>query len=279
MIRRFAAALALALALLFAAPGANAAAVVHLGVYLENNNHNPGTVTVSCGQSGPVLHTALFNDHPGNNVAETAVIYREPANPSSGLGVQVFGPVDIPLGGSVPVTLPYIPGAAWNAIAVAKGDPLPATLSDLIARLVASPPTADNSQLLPSGYPSKGPADCPTPTPTPTTSTTGPNCDNGDKSEVCPTGTPTPTPSKTQSATPSATTSGTPSATPSTTFGGQQLPVASPTTPTTPAPSVPSGPTLAHTGSSAVPLAVAALAALVSGGLLVWASRRSRSRS
>ena len=159
MIRKLIAVAALATAPLAAASTAYATPTtpVQVRIYLENANHNPGAVTADCDRGKPVLHTALFNDAIGANVVETAEIFREDT------GAKVFGPVDVPIGGNVPVAMPYLPGVTFDAVAIPKGDPWPATTADLVARLSAHPPTADNSQLLPSGYPA-APAGCPVPT-------------------------------------------------------------------------------------------------------------------
>lgn len=275
------------------------AAPVQVRIYLENDNHNPGTVTVSCGKDGPVLHTALFNDAVGANVVETAKIYREDGGPANAANWPVvYGPVDVPIGGHVNVDLPYVAGTSYNAVAIPKGDPWPATLADIVARLSAKPPTADNSQLFPSGYPTAS-ADCPLPKPpnpcepkpvgddlavvaTPTC----PPCPGPDvKSDIAvvvptcvPTSEPTSKPSTEPSTKPSTSTSA-PASTVSTTPGGQ-LPVATSTAGGTPSPTgsttaVVTTP-LAHTGASVAPYAAGAVLLLAAGGGFLVVSRRAR---
>jgi hypothetical protein len=274
-------------------------------IYLENNNHNQGTVTADCGKGGPVLHTALFNDAIGANTVETAKIYREDGGAANAANWPViWGPVNVPIGGHVAVDLPYVTGTSYNAVAIPAGDPWPATLADIVARLNAKPPTADNSQLLPSGYPA-APVDCPLPKP--------PNpCDTKpvsiDAAVVVPTCPPCPTPETKDAALakvvptcvpktePSTEPSGTPtskpttSASPSTstsasTTPGGTLPTSSAPVATaasgTPTPTGSASPTavtpaLAHTGASVVPFAIGAFALVAAGGGFLAYSRRAR---
>lgn len=255
---------------------------VQVRIYLENDNHNPGTVTVTCGEGGPVLHTALFNDAVGADTPETAKVYREDGGAANAANWPVvLGPVNIPVGGHVNVNLPYVPGTSYNAVAVPEGDPWPATLTDLIGRLSAHPPTADNSQLLPSGYPAIAP-ECPTPTPTTTAPTTTP--------APCATVTPVRIADAVVLPTPTCpTTDSEPSRTPTTRAATTPPTSAATTTASTPAGTLPpvSSTTLlgapvssdtttalatvalAHTGSSAVPVAIAAVILLGAGGALV----------
>lgn len=305
MIRSKLAAIAAGTMLAFtgtAAAHAGPDAPVQVKIYLENNNHNPGTVTADCGPHGAVLHTTLFNDAIGANVVETAVVYAEPANPAAGLGTIVAGPVDVPIAGHINVALPYQAGLTFDAVAVAKGDPLPTSIADLIARLTAKPPTADNSQLLPSGYPAD--PKCPPPVPNPCdpkpggvdlkVAATCPPCPESDVKDmkdsaivVHPTCVPatepskepshTPTSSKPSSSVPSssaptstastATASGSVSATPS--------PTGTPAASATPTPTA-STSGLAHTGASVVPFVGLAVLLLAAGVGTVAYSRRAR---
>ena len=270
---------------------------VQVKIYLENNNHNPGTVTADCGPAGALLHTALFNDAIGANTIETAVVYAEPANPAAGLGTLVFGPVDVPIAGHTAVTIPFQAGVTYDAVAVAKGDPLPTSSADLVTRLQAKPPTADNSQLFPSGYPAD--PKCPPPVPNP--------CDHkpaGIDAKVVPTCPPCPAPeltdaaaiavvptcvpatepgtepshartsSKPSSSSPGPTTSSSPSPTTpvaATTSSPQPTPTGTPTTSS-------AAPPLAHTGTTVVPLAIGAFVLLAAGGTFVVFARRARQR-
>jgi hypothetical protein len=296
MIRTRLAAVAAVVLLAFSgAAAANATVAIQVKIYLENNNGNPGTVTVSCGPAGPVLHTALFNDAIGANTVETAKIYREDT------GAVVFGPVDVPINGHVNVDMPYLAGVAFNAYAVPKGDPWPTTTADALARLAAKPPTADNSQLFPSGYPA-APVDCKVPPP-PNPCVTHPVLDA--VAAVVPTCPPCPTPdvkaaavvmptptcttpptepstepstkpsSKPSSRASSATTSSatTSSSSPSTgasSTTGQPAP-----TPTGSAATTATG-GLAHTGATVLPYAAGALVLLAAGGGFVVYTRRAR---
>jgi LPXTG-motif cell wall-anchored protein len=265
-------------------------APVRVAIYLANHNLSPLDVSTSCAG----VQTKLYNDHAGNNRVETAEVFIEPANFMSGLGTLVVGPVDVPLMGSVNVTLPYVPGATYNAIAVAKGDPLPVSVNDLIARMQANPPTADNSQLLVSGE-GPLPVDCPTPTPKPTPTLPKP-CDSKPpvKSDAVvvvpsckPTSTkpePTGTPSTTKPTTPgtsepttavSTTTGVTPSGTASsaTTVTGTTAAV------TTLGATTPAGQALAHTGSDTVALGAAAALLVALGTIAVVSVRRKKAGS
>src|SRR5258708_5367679 len=83
---------------------------VQVKIYLENNNHNAGSVTTSCGASGPLLHTAVFNDAIGANVAETVKIYREDGgNANAANWPVVCGPRNVPIGGHPPLAPPSRP--------------------------------------------------------------------------------------------------------------------------------------------------------------------------
>lgn len=273
-----------------AAAHATATSPVQVKIYLENNNHNPGTVTADCKPTGPMLHTALFNDAIGANVIETAKIYREDT------GAVVFGPVDVPIGGHVAVDMPYLNGVTFNAVAVPKGDPWPATVADLLARLSAKPPTADNSQLFPSGYPAM-PADCPIPVPP---NPCGQHSGNDLAAIKCP---PCPEPDvkadvvAVPTCVPSSEPSSKPSTKPSTSASTSASSTASPA-PTTPTASLSSGATatsavpsptgtatatsttgLAHTGATWVPFAIGALLLLAAGlGFLAWSRRAATGR-
>jgi hypothetical protein len=273
-----------------AAAHATPALPVQVKIYLENNNHNPGTVTADCGLHGAVLHTALFNDAVGANVVETARIYREDT------GAVVFGPVDVAIGGHVAVDMPYLPGVTFNAYAVPKGDPWPATQADAIARLSANPPTADNSQLFPSGYPAdpKCPPPLPNPCdvkpagidlkvlptcpPCPTTELTDaaaiavvPTCVPATKPSTEPSH--TRTSSKPGASSPGTTTSSSPAATSPVSTTSSPPP---PPSPTGTAPTAMASPPLAHTGATVVPVAIGALVLLAAGGAFVVATRRAR---
>lgn len=266
-------------------------------IYMANTDRSPQSVSANCdGWQHPFLHTTLFNDQVGNYPVERVKIVREDTN------AIVFGPVDVSLNVPYAVNMPYLPGVAFNAIAVPQGFAFPTNLAEYSA--LAAAHEVDNSQLFAPGtghdkfaYPAL-PVNClppkPTPTPTPST-TTSHNCDNGSPDEVCPTTTSSsPKPSGSSSS---------PSGTPTPTktvpspcssevmavlvLPGCPTPTSTPkptptlaTTPTKPVP-VPSasttstGPALAHTGASVVPFVIGAGVLGAAGvGLVYYARKR-----
>jgi hypothetical protein len=127
---------------------------------LRDATNNPHLVTTSCDdQNLAVIHTVLYNDHGGPD--ETVVVFLEPNPGVGGLGVPVQNdqpsptPIDIPAGGHVAITLPFENGSAvFDAVAVAKGDTMPTSTSELEADETAK--TADNSQLFAPGSGTNG---------------------------------------------------------------------------------------------------------------------------
>lgn len=178
-------------------------------VYLANAHHNPNTVTTTCGENNkPLVHTAVYNDHPGATGPETVKIYRE----VGGLGnyqnwPAVAGPYTIPIGGHQDVTLAY--GPNYNAVAIpAENDPngnpytFPKYPIDFFT--MASTGTADNSQLFAPGtigqdnyeYPA-APKDCTPPLPPPPNPCGAKPPVNSAAATVTPSCPPCPTPSTT----------------------------------------------------------------------------------
>jgi hypothetical protein len=262
--------------------------VSHPAIYASNNGHNPGTLTITCDSNVLTIHTILWAD--AANIDQAVRVYREDTN------AVVFGPVAIAAGGHLAASFPFVAGLAYDAVAVPTVDPWPTTTADLIGRLSAHPPTADNSQLLPSMMPT-APTGCVAP-PNPCAAHTGneltavatcppcPTGEPGDKAAVVPTCIPvTTTPSHTPTSTKPSTTGSTSSSSSATTTAGGQ-------TPTTGASSVPSGQgtpspsgtaalvvtttALAHTGASVLPVGIAAVGLLAAGGGFVFYSRRAR---
>jgi hypothetical protein len=293
MIRTRLAAIAAGIVLVFTgAAAANASTqVAHPSIYMSNNGHNPGTLTVTCDNNALTVHTILWADLA--NIDQTVKVYREDTN------ALVFGPVAIPAGGHVPAAFPFVPGIAYDAIAVPTVDPWPTTTADLIARLSAKPPTADNSQLLPSMMPTP-PTGCVPPPPNPceikpvldavVVVQTCPPCPKPEVKDAAiavvvptcvpetsepshkPTTSKPPTSSSSSSATSSATTS---VSTPVSSSLGVTTSQATPT-PTGSATPTPTSPALAHTGASVAPFAVGALVLLAGGGAFVVYARRAR---
>ena len=288
---------AIAAGILLACVGTTAAhastQVNHPSIYMSNNGHNPGTLTISCDDHVLTVHTVLWADL--SNEDQTVKVYREDTN------AVVFGPVDILAGGHTPATFPYIAGIAYNAVAIPTVDPWPTTVADLIGRLSASPPTADNSQLLPSMMPTP-PTGClpPNPCRTPAldavaVTPTCPPCPTPEMRDAVVAPVPTcipvtsepshkPTSTKPPTTTPSTRTTSSPATSTSTPATGSPSPTSSQPAPT-PTPTPTSGPTsaaatppLAHTGASVAPYAIGAVMLLAAGSGFVAYSRRARRR-
>jgi hypothetical protein len=262
--------------------------VSHPAIYASNNGHNPGTLTITCDSNVLTIHTILWAD--AANIDQTVRVYREDTN------AVVFGPVAIAAGGHLAASFPFVAGIAYDAVAVPTVDPWPAATADLIGRLSAHPPTADNSQLLPSMMPTV-PTGCVAP-PNPCAAHTGneltavatcppcPTGEPGDKAAVVPTCIPvTTTAAHTPAPTKPSTTGSTSSSSSATTAASGQTPTAgtssAPSGQGAPSPSgtaalVVTTTALAHTGASVAPLAAGALAAILGGGALVLYGRRLR---